>query len=145
MKKEVDKLNATPFKRTFHSIIADYDLNRSICELVDNGLDVWVRGKKAEAIAIWTRLSKRLELKTMRVACQRPIYDMLSDPAMQEGQKLTSRSRKDRRGGKLRTPELPNRRQFRKRAVARIGALCYMVPTIIAFTHVCQPDPLRFL
>lgn len=58
MKKEVDKLNATPSKRIFHSIIADYDLNRSICELVDNGLDVWVRGKKAKAISINIKLDK---------------------------------------------------------------------------------------
>ena len=52
MKKEVDRLNATPSKRLFLSIIADYDLNRSICELVDNGLDVWVRGGKARDITI---------------------------------------------------------------------------------------------
>ncbi|MGB7228464.1 MAG: ATP-binding protein, partial [Candidatus Acidiferrales bacterium] len=58
MKKEIDKLNATPSKRIFHSIIADYDLNRSICELVDNGLDVWVRGKRASAISISIKLDK---------------------------------------------------------------------------------------
>ncbi len=52
MKKEIDTLIATPSKRIFHSIIADYDLNRSICELVDNGLDVWVRGKKSKSITI---------------------------------------------------------------------------------------------
>ncbi len=59
MKKEIDKLNAIPSKRIFHSIIADYDLNRSICELVDNGLDVWVRGKRAKAISIGLNLDKR--------------------------------------------------------------------------------------
>ena len=58
MKKEIDKISAIPSKRIFHSIIADYDLNRSICELVDNGLDVWVRGKKAKAIEINIRLDK---------------------------------------------------------------------------------------
>jgi len=52
MKKEVDTLDATPSKRLFLSIIADYDLNRSICELVDNGLDVWVRSGKARNITI---------------------------------------------------------------------------------------------
>ncbi|HEU0067911.1 MAG TPA: ATP-binding protein [Nitrospiraceae bacterium] len=52
MKKEVGQLDATPSKRLFLSIIADYDLNRSICELVDNGLDVWVRGGKARDISI---------------------------------------------------------------------------------------------
>ncbi len=52
MKKEIDRISAVPSKRIFHSIIADYDLNRSICELVDNGLDVWVRNKKAKSIRI---------------------------------------------------------------------------------------------
>jgi len=52
MKKQVDTLSAIPSKRLFLSIIADYDLNRSICELVDNGLDVWVRGGKVSDISI---------------------------------------------------------------------------------------------
>lgn len=58
MKKEIDSLNATPSKRLFLSIIADYDLNRSICELVDNGLDVWVRGGRANDITIKIILDK---------------------------------------------------------------------------------------
>jgi DNA gyrase/topoisomerase IV subunit B len=58
MKKEVGQLDATPSKRLFLSIIADYDLNRSICELVDNGLDVWVRGGKARDISINITLDK---------------------------------------------------------------------------------------
>jgi hypothetical protein len=52
MKKQIDKLDATPSKRLFLSIIADYDLNKSICELVDNGLDVWVRGGKTRNITV---------------------------------------------------------------------------------------------
>ncbi len=52
MKKPAGSLDAVPSKRLFLSIIADYDLNRSICELVDNGLDVWVRGGKTSAIKI---------------------------------------------------------------------------------------------
>jgi hypothetical protein len=58
MKKIAGKLDATPSKRLFLSIIADYDLNRSICELVDNGLDVWIRGKRVQAIAINVSLDK---------------------------------------------------------------------------------------
>lgn len=58
MKKEVDTLSAIPSKRLFLSIIADYDLNKSICELVDNGLDVWVRGGRAKAITIKILLDK---------------------------------------------------------------------------------------
>jgi hypothetical protein len=52
VKKQVDKLDATPSKRLFLSIIADYDLNRSICELVDNALDMWVRGGKTRHIKV---------------------------------------------------------------------------------------------
>jgi len=58
MKKEIDNLNATPSKRLFLSIIADYDLNKSVCELVDNGLDVWVRGGRAHDITIRITLDK---------------------------------------------------------------------------------------
>ena len=35
MKKQVGKLNAVPSKRLFLSIIADYDLNKSVCELIE--------------------------------------------------------------------------------------------------------------
>src|SRR5260370_25527411 len=52
MKKEIAILDATPSKRLFLSIIADYDLNRSSCELIDNGLDVWVRTGRTTEIAI---------------------------------------------------------------------------------------------
>ncbi len=58
MKKQVDTLNAIPSKRLFHSIIADYDLNKSICELIDNGLDVWVRGGRASKITIVITLDR---------------------------------------------------------------------------------------
>jgi len=65
VKNQIDKLNAIPSKRIFHSIIADYDLNRAICELVDNGLDVWVRGKKAKAISINITLEKTQQTITV--------------------------------------------------------------------------------
>jgi len=58
MKKEIDRVDATPSKRLFLSIIADYDLNRSICELVNNGLDVWAAGGKARNIVIKIGLNK---------------------------------------------------------------------------------------
>jgi hypothetical protein len=58
MKQQIDELDATPSKRIFHSIIADYDLNRSICELADNALDVWVRSGRASRINIGVHLDK---------------------------------------------------------------------------------------
>lgn len=56
MKKSVDTIEATPSKRLFLSIIADYDLNRSICELVDNALDVWTRGGKRSSVSVSVKL-----------------------------------------------------------------------------------------
>ena len=52
MKKEVDIVNAVPSKRLFLSIIADYNLNRSICELVDNAIDIWIKSEKKSSIEI---------------------------------------------------------------------------------------------
>src|SRR5258708_11947791 len=52
MKNVVGELDAIPSKRLFQSIIADYDLNRSVCELVDNALDVWVRSGKSKPLHI---------------------------------------------------------------------------------------------
>lgn len=58
MKKEVDRVNAVPSKRLFLSIIADYDLNRSICELIDNALDIWVKNGKNQPLKIQINLDK---------------------------------------------------------------------------------------
>jgi hypothetical protein len=58
MKRDVGILDAVPSKRLFLSIIADYDLNKSVCELVDNGFDVWTRSGRAMPIAIDVTLDK---------------------------------------------------------------------------------------
>jgi anti-sigma regulatory factor (Ser/Thr protein kinase) len=52
LKKQIDTLDATPSKRLFQSIIADYDLNKAISELVDNALDIWTKGNRQKAIQI---------------------------------------------------------------------------------------------
>jgi hypothetical protein len=49
MKEPAGKINALPSKRLFLSIISDYDLQKSICELIDNAFDNWVvNGRKKE-------------------------------------------------------------------------------------------------
>ncbi|MFB6414387.1 ATP-binding protein [Bradyrhizobium tunisiense] len=65
MKRQVGKLDAVPSKRLFLSIIADYDLNKSICELVDNGFDVWTRAGRESAINI--KLTLNEDQGTIRV------------------------------------------------------------------------------
>lgn len=52
MKKDVGRVSAIPSKRLFWSIIADYNLNLSICELVDNALDIWVKHDKSGQLSI---------------------------------------------------------------------------------------------
>lgn len=39
MKKKLGSLNASPHKRLYHSIIADYTPELSIYELIDNAID----------------------------------------------------------------------------------------------------------
>ena len=41
-------LDATPEKRIFLAIISEYDLKRSICELIDNAIDLWTKKKRVE-------------------------------------------------------------------------------------------------
>ncbi|KTS77478.1 hypothetical protein NS274_10330 [Pseudomonas oryzihabitans] len=50
--KQIGKLDAVPSKRLFLSIIADYDLNKSICELIDNAFDMWTRNGRNGAVNI---------------------------------------------------------------------------------------------
>lgn len=40
-------LDATPEKRIFLSIISEYDIKRSLCELIDNAIDLWSKTKKS--------------------------------------------------------------------------------------------------
>ena len=65
MKTKIDTVNATPSKRVFLSIIADYDLERSICELVDNALDVWTRAGRKRQLEI--RIDLDSTQQTIRV------------------------------------------------------------------------------
>lgn len=58
MKKQIGTLNAVPSKRLFLSIIADYDLNKSICELVDNAFDMWTRSGRTGGITIAVTLDR---------------------------------------------------------------------------------------
>jgi|ERR1035437_2379460 C4-dicarboxylate-specific signal transduction histidine kinase len=48
MKKLI--LNTTPEKRIFLSIISEYDLKKSICELIDNAIDLWSKKKNRDLV-----------------------------------------------------------------------------------------------
>lgn len=47
-----EMVDASPSKRIYHSIIADYDLNRGICELIDNALDFWSQSGPSDDLSI---------------------------------------------------------------------------------------------
>ena len=51
-KEEVSRIDATPSKRIYRSIIADYGLNTAICELVDNAIDAWMSPKKTHPLRV---------------------------------------------------------------------------------------------
>ncbi len=52
MKRKAGVLDTTPYKRIVLSIVSDYDLTKSICELVDNALDLWTKGNKTKKLVI---------------------------------------------------------------------------------------------
>lgn len=62
MKIFVDNIDPTPSKRIFLSIIADYDLNLSMCELIDNALDLWVRRNKKNKVTVDIELNKTQQI-----------------------------------------------------------------------------------
>jgi Histidine kinase-, DNA gyrase B-, and HSP90-like ATPase len=47
IKTELGPIDGTPEKRMFWSIISDYDLKTGLCELIDNAIDIWIRGNKS--------------------------------------------------------------------------------------------------
>ena len=52
MKQFLGNLDATPTKRLYQSIIADYDLGKAICELVDNAIDIWTTGNREANLTV---------------------------------------------------------------------------------------------
>lgn len=66
MKKQVDILDATPSKRLYLSIIADYDLNKAICELIDNALDIWTRNNRMSKLCISILLDMNQQTITVK-------------------------------------------------------------------------------
>lgn len=52
MKTPIAPIDATPSKRLYLSIIADYDVNKAICELIDNALDIWVLSGRTQSLEV---------------------------------------------------------------------------------------------
>jgi hypothetical protein len=62
MKNLIKTIDVKPSKRIYRSIIADYDLNKSVCELIDNAIDLWVKSGKKEKIKIDINLDKQQQI-----------------------------------------------------------------------------------
>jgi DNA gyrase/topoisomerase IV subunit B len=58
MKVPLPPIDATPSKRLYHSIIADYDVNKAISELIDNAVDIWVLGGRTKHLDIKIQLDQ---------------------------------------------------------------------------------------
>jgi hypothetical protein len=62
MKREAKILDGTPDKRLFWSIIQDYSLETSVCELIDNALDLYLRGRQSTPVFIKIELDVERQL-----------------------------------------------------------------------------------
>lgn len=52
MRKNQTSITALPSKKLYQSIIADYSQELAICELIDNSIDLWVKGGKINHLHI---------------------------------------------------------------------------------------------
>lgn len=52
MKNQLIEIDATPSKRIYMSIIADYHLTIALCELIDNAIDSWINNGKSNPLII---------------------------------------------------------------------------------------------
>lgn len=62
IKTELERVDGTPEKRMFWSIISDYDLRTGICELVDNAIDNWMAGGRKSGLEVRVNLDPRRSL-----------------------------------------------------------------------------------
>jgi hypothetical protein len=66
MKEQIGVIDAQPTKRVYQSIIADYDFNIAISELVDNAIDQWNSNERRLNLVV--RIDLSLEQQTIRVS-----------------------------------------------------------------------------
>ena len=66
MKQRVDTISALPLKRVFYSIIADYSLDKAICELIDNVVDTWTIAGRKSAVTVTLELDPDRQTITVK-------------------------------------------------------------------------------
>jgi hypothetical protein len=65
LKRETKILDGTPSKRSFWAIINDYELQTSICELIDNALDLYLKSK--QLIPVYIKVDLDIERQIIRI------------------------------------------------------------------------------
>ena len=65
-KTELEVIDGTPEKRSFLSLISDYNLKIGIFELVDNAIDFWTRGGATSKLHIDIRLDADRQVLSVR-------------------------------------------------------------------------------
>ena len=66
IKTELGPIDGTPEKRMFWSIISDYDLKTGLCELIDNAIDIWLRGDSRTPPLIQVNLDVERQLISVK-------------------------------------------------------------------------------
>src|SRR6266850_5738058 len=66
IKTEIEPVDGTPKKRMFLSIIRDYDLKTGLCELVDNGIDLWMSGDRKNSLLVRIELDADRQLISVK-------------------------------------------------------------------------------
>jgi hypothetical protein len=65
-KTVIGKVDGTPVKRMFWSIISDYDLRTGLCELIDNAIDLWTTEGRKRDLNIEINLDPDRQLITVQ-------------------------------------------------------------------------------
>jgi hypothetical protein len=65
-KQQSDIIDGTPEKRLFWSIMSDYDLRTGLCELIDNAIDLWMAGERADDLEVVVNLDSTRQLISVR-------------------------------------------------------------------------------
>jgi hypothetical protein len=64
-RRQVETLDGTPDKRMFWSIISDYNLKLALCELIDNGIDMWQSSGQKHQLRVAVGLESDRQLITV--------------------------------------------------------------------------------
>ncbi|MCC5946784.1 MAG: ATP-binding protein [Bernardetiaceae bacterium] len=83
MKQQISSEDATPSKNIYRSIIADYDAEIAICELIDNAIDIWTNKGKSfnlEIVIVIDTAQQTLKIKDNAGGIKKEELDFIVSP-----------------------------------------------------------------